>query len=85
MIVLCNSPSITHAKTCKDVVDQAQQDCVSQQMPPNTESLIGFGQDDECIFKQCMFASKAWTAPDGKKPIIPKDAGLGVMLSAFVS
>jgi len=29
-IVLRNSPSITNTKTYKDVVDQAQHDCVSQ-------------------------------------------------------
>jgi hypothetical protein len=28
---------------------------------------------------------KAWTAPDGSCGLIPKDEGLGVMLSAFVS
>jgi hypothetical protein len=53
-------------------------------MPPNSKPLIGFGQD-ECIFKQRLFTSKAWTIPDGQNPIIPKDEGLGVMLSAFVS
>ena len=53
-------------------------------MPPNTRPLIGFGQD-ECIFKQYLFTNKAWTTPDGQKPVIPKDEGLGVMISAFVS
>jgi hypothetical protein len=57
---------------------------LSVRMPPNTKPLIGFGQD-ECIFKQYLFSSKAWTTPDGQKPVIPKDEGLGVMLSAFVS
>ena len=52
--------------------------------PPNTKALIGFGQD-ECVFKQYLFTSKAWTAPDGHKPVIWKDEGLGVMLLAFVS
>jgi hypothetical protein len=53
-------------------------------MPPNTKPLIGFGQDER-IFKQCLFASNAWTAPDGQMPVIPKDEGLGVMPSTFVS
>jgi hypothetical protein len=57
---------------------------LSVRKPPNTKPLIGFGQD-ECIFKQYLFTNKAWTTPDGQKPIIPKDEGLGVMLSAFVS
>jgi hypothetical protein len=46
--------------------------------------LICFGQD-ECIFKQYLFTGKAWTMPDGQKPIIPKDEGLGVMVSDTVS
>jgi hypothetical protein len=57
---------------------------LSVRMPPNTKPLICFGQD-ECIFKQFLFTGKAWTAPDGQKPVIPKDEGLGVMISAFVS
>ena len=57
---------------------------LSVRMPPNTKPLIGFGQD-ECIFKQYLFTNKAWTTPEGQKPVIPKDEGLGVMISAFVS
>jgi hypothetical protein len=57
---------------------------LSVRMPPNAEPLICWGQD-ECIFKQFAFMGKAWTAPDGQKRVIPKDEGLGVMTSAFVS
>jgi hypothetical protein len=32
-----------------------------------------------------MFTPKAWTAPEGQEVMIPKDEGLGVMISAFVS
>ncbi len=46
--------------------------------------MICFGQD-ECIFKQFSFTPKAWTAPDGQKAMIPKDEGLGVMISVIVS
>lgn len=46
--------------------------------------VVCLGQD-ECIFKQFSFSPKSWTAPDGKKAIIPKDDGLGIMISAFVS
>ena len=46
--------------------------------------VVCIGQD-ECIFKQFSFSPKSWTAPDGKKDIIPKDDGLGIMISAFVS
>ncbi len=57
---------------------------ISVRMPPNNKPLICFGQD-ECIFKQYLFTGKAWTMPDGQKPIIPKDEGLGVMVSGIVS
>jgi hypothetical protein len=35
--------------------------------------------------KQYCFKSKSWTAPTGQKKIIPKDEGMGVMVSGFVS
>jgi hypothetical protein len=58
---------------------------LSVRMPPHAKPLICWGQD-ECIFKQFLFAGKAWTAPDGQKPVIPKDEGLGaMMMSDFVS
>jgi hypothetical protein len=57
---------------------------LSIRMPLNTRPLICFGQD-ECIFKQFLFTGKAWISHDGQKPVIPKDEGLGVMISAFVS
>jgi hypothetical protein len=57
---------------------------LSVRIPANVKPLICFGQD-ECIFKQFTFTPKAWTAPDGQKSMIPKDEGLGVMISAFVS
>jgi hypothetical protein len=57
---------------------------LSVRKPVNVKPLICFGQD-ECIFKQFTFTPKAWTAPDGQKSMIPKDEGLGVMISAFVS
>jgi hypothetical protein len=57
---------------------------VSVRIPANTKPLICFEQD-ECIFKQFTFTPKACTAPDGQKSMIPKDKGLGVMISAFVS
>jgi hypothetical protein len=40
-------------------------------MPPNAKPLLCQGQD-ECIFKKIQ------------KPVIPKDEGLGAMISAFV-
>jgi DNA-binding transcriptional regulator YhcF (GntR family) len=57
---------------------------LSVRIPLNAKPLICFGQD-ECIFKQFTFTPKAWCAPDGQRPMTPKDEGLGVMISAFVS
>jgi hypothetical protein len=57
---------------------------LSIRKPADVKSLVCFGQD-ECIFKQFTFTPKAWTAPGGQKAMIPKDEGLGVMISAFVS
>jgi hypothetical protein len=52
--------------------------------PEVRKPLICFGQD-EAIMKQYCCTSKSWTAPTGQKAIIPKDEGMGVMISAFVS
>jgi hypothetical protein len=57
---------------------------LSVQMPPNNRPMICFGQD-ECIFKQYFLTGKALTLTDWQKPIIPKDKGLGVMISNIVS
>jgi hypothetical protein len=57
---------------------------LSIRKPTDVKPLMCFGQD-ECIFKQFSFTPKAWTAPDGQKAMIPKDEGLEVMISAFVS
>ena len=38
---------------------------------------------DEVIVKQFLFSLLAWTLPDGSRPLIPKDEGLGLMISAF--
>jgi hypothetical protein len=43
-----------------------------------------FGQD-ECIVKQYLFTQKSWNGPNREQALIPKDDGLGVMMSAFVS
>jgi hypothetical protein len=53
-------------------------------LPEGRKPLVYFGQD-EAIMKQYCFTSKSWTAPTGQKAIIPKDDGMGVMISAFVS
>jgi hypothetical protein len=57
---------------------------LSVRKPPDRKPIIGFGQD-EAIMKQHCFTTKAWTAPSGQKAITPKDEGMGVMISAFLS
>lgn len=43
-----------------------------------------WGQD-KTIIKQNLFSLLSWTLPDVSKPLVPKDEGGGVMLSAFTS
>ena len=50
----------------------------------SSKPLIIFGQD-EAIFKQFLFRKRQWVGPDGQRPLIPKDEGQGVMISAFQS
>jgi hypothetical protein len=42
-------------------------------------------RQDECVVKQYFFTQKSWNGPNGETALIPKDDGLGVMISAFVS
>ncbi len=55
---------------------------LSVRFPEGRKPLICFGQD-EAIMKQYCFTSKSWTAPTGQKAIIPKDDGMGVIISMF--
>lgn len=48
-------------------------------MPPYQAPLFIFGQD-ECIYKQFTLHSKQWVAPDGKRTILPKNDGIGIMI-----
>jgi hypothetical protein len=52
--------------------------------PNPDQPFIAFGQD-ECIFKQYLFTTKAWVATAGTKGLVPKDEILGVMILAFVA
>jgi hypothetical protein len=60
---------------------------LSVRKPPDKKPIIGFGQDEAVMNKkkQHCFTTKAWTAPSGQKAITPKDEGMGMMISAFVS
>jgi len=57
---------------------------LSVHKPSNSKSLNSFGHD-KCIFKQFTFCAKSWQGPNGKIMMIPKDDGLGIMISAFQS
>jgi len=57
---------------------------LSVRLSPNVRPLIIVGHD-ECIFKQYLITTKAWTLPTGQSQLVPKDEGSGVMISAFQS
>ena len=48
------------------------------------KAIIMLGHD-ECIFKQYHFTNKSWVGDDKSRPLIPKDEGQGIMISAFQS
>jgi hypothetical protein len=51
---------------------------------PEDKMLVCFGHD-ECIFKKNAFANRHWVGANGERPIVPKDDGCGIMISAFQS
>jgi hypothetical protein len=78
-----------HVDTCKEFMNQINKERafggnVSVRSNPEKRPLIVFGQD-ECIVNQYYFTHKSWNGPNCEQAVIPKDVGLGVMISAFVS
>ena len=57
---------------------------LSVRKEPEEKPLLAFGHD-ECIFWQFIFTGLAWVGVKGELPIIPKDEGFGIMVSAFQS
>ncbi len=57
---------------------------VSVRRPPNSRPVIIFGQD-ESVFSQFSFNGMQWVGPSGERSILPKNDGMGVMVSAFQS
>ena len=57
---------------------------LSVRHPENSRPLIIFGQD-ESVFSQFSFNGTQWVGPSGKRSILPKNDGIGVMVSAFQS
>ena len=57
---------------------------LSVRRPENSRPLIIFGQD-ESVFSQFSFNGTQWVGLSGKRSILPKNDGIGVMISAFQS
>ena len=57
---------------------------LSVRRPENSCPLIIFGQD-ESVFSQFSFKGMQWVGPSGERSILPKNEGIGVMVSAFQS
>ena len=57
---------------------------LSVRLEETTRPLLMFGHH-ESIFKQYLLTKKTWKGPNGETPLVPKDDGQGVMLSAFQS
>ncbi len=49
---------------------------------PDGKLLITWGHD-EMIMKQYLLTKKTWNGPSGEIGIVPKDEGMGIMISAF--
>jgi hypothetical protein len=78
-----------HIDTCREFMEKMNKESefggnLSVRINPDKKPLIVFGQD-ECIVKQYLVTQKSWNGPNGEQALVPKDDGLGVMLSAFVS
>ena len=68
-------------EACKDVPFGGY---LSVRKPENKKKIMMLGQD-EVIMKQFLFTMLAWTLPDGSRPLLPKDEGMGLMISAYTT
>ena len=68
----------------KEMVTTSLGGNLSVQFPQGSKPLIIFGHD-ECIFKQFLMPGKQWYGPNRETSVVPKDNGMGVMISAFQS
>ena len=57
---------------------------LSVRMPQGVKALIKIGQD-EAIQKQFSFNAKEWVGSNGQRSLVPKDEGLGIMISMYQS
>ena len=49
----------------------------------NDEKVLMTIHQDEAIMKKNLFTQSTWCLHDGTQPLIPKDEGMGVMISVF--
>jgi hypothetical protein len=85
----CYSHPVTSSEWIKFHVDDVHSVCehnigpfggnVSIRSPPGSKPVIIFGQD-ELIFNQFSPSSKQWLGPSAQCSIMPKTAGMGIML-----
>ena len=57
---------------------------MSVRAPPGSKPIIVLVQD-EAVFNESSTSSKQWVGPNGERPILPKNNGLGHLVSAFQS
>ena len=58
--------------------------CASGGIEPIDSNIVMFVGQDEAIFKQFLFHYKMWVGPNRERPLLPKDEGIGTMISAFI-
>jgi hypothetical protein len=46
--------------------------------------MIKIGHD-KAIMKQYLLTKKKWRGPNGETALVPKDKGMGIMISAMIS
>ena len=69
----------TFQKACQNMLFGGY---LSVRMPPNVKKVLMLGQDEAIMLKN-IFTLSAWTMLDGAQPLIPKDEGYGLMVSAI--
>ena len=57
---------------------------LSVRKPPDDKPLIILGQD-EAVYKQFVLGRRQWVLPGGRRAILPKTEGDGIMVSAYTS
>ena len=55
---------------------------VSVQAPPGEKPIIAFDQN-ETIYNQNASNTSHWVGPNGERPLLPKNDGIGKIISTF--